>query len=209
MFASIQKQILGFNLLLIILGGLLAALVYLAGNSISTSTSALVESDLPLQDNISALRFAIFSQKPILYEYYADTNREIFQKRFAASRKAIKDGLYMIPRDEQGQTFLTQLEFQTGQIDNLAEQLDKTLGSPGIDWDKARDILVEVSAAEKNITPLIDHFASLNKKHITDIGALAQSRMQMIIVLVCGFIAIILVTALLLGRNVKRKLNGQ
>ena len=206
---SISKQILGFYFLLITLGGALSALVYISGNSISSTTSSLVEVDLPLAENISKLRFAIFAQKPILYEYYANTDREVFLKRFSESKDAIKAGLYMIPRNDQGQAFLTQIEFQTGQISQLAEQLDQTLKAPSVDWDKAREILVEVSATEKLVTPLIDNFVSLNQKHITNIGELAKTRMQLIIQLVIGFILIIFIFAVLLGKNVKARISGK
>ena len=73
---SLSRQILGFYFLLLVLGGSLSALVYINGNSVSTTTASLVEVDLPLLDNISQLRFAIFAQKPILYEYYANTDRD-------------------------------------------------------------------------------------------------------------------------------------
>lgn len=199
---SIPKQILGFYLLLIALGGALSTLVYINGNSISSTTASLVETDLPLLENISKLRFAIFAQKPILYEYYADTDRNAFLRKFAESKTSIKTGLYSIPRDDQGQSFLTQIELQTGHIAHLAEQLDQTLNSDNVDWDKAREILVEVSAAEKKVTPLIDTFVSLNQKHVTNIGELAKSRMQIIIKLVIGFILLVLIFAVLLGKNV-------
>ena len=162
----------------------------------------MVEVDLPLLDNISKLRFAIFAQKPILYEYYANTDRDAFQKRFTDSKNAIKAGLYMIPRDDRGQAFLTQIEFQTAEIVRLADQLDQALNNSSIDWDKARDILVDVSATESKITPLIDAFVSLNQKHVANIGALAKSHMQLIIQLVIGFVMIVLIFAVLLGKNV-------
>lgn len=201
--SSLSKQILGFYLLLLVLGSALSALVYVSGNSIVSTTSALVETDLPLLDNISKLRFAIFAQKPILYEYYANTDRETFKQKFTESKNVIKAGLYSIPRDDQGQSFLTQIDAQTGQIAHLAEQLDQTLSSANIDWDKARDILVEVSATEKKVTPLIDTFLSLNQKHVANIGELAKSRMHWIIKLVLGFILIVFIFAVLLGKNVK------
>lgn len=200
--SSIPKQIFGFYLLLLALASALSAFVYISGNSISSSTTSLVKVDLPLLENISKLRFAIFAQKPVLYEYYANTDRDAFLKKFTESTNAIKAGLYTIPRDEQGQPFLTLIEFQTGQIEHLAKQLDQTLNSDSIDWDKARDILVEVSAAESKVTPLIDTFVSLNQKHVSNIGELAKSRMQLIIQLVIGFSIIILIFAVLLGKNV-------
>lgn len=200
--SSIPRLIFGFYLLLLTLGGALSALVYFSGSSISTTTASLVEVDLPLLDNISKLRFAIFAQKPILYEYYANTDKDAFQKKFTENQKMIKGGLYMIPRDDQGQAFLTQIEFQTGQIAHLAEQLDATLSSSSVDWDKARDILVEVSATEAKVTPLIDAFVNLNQKHVTNIGELAKSRMQLIIQMVIGFSLVILIFAVLLGNKV-------
>ncbi len=206
---SISKQILGFYILLITLTGALSALVYISGNAISSTTTSLVEVDLPLLDNISKLRFAIFAQKPILYEYYADTNRDVFHKKFTDSKNTIKAGLYMIPRDDQGQAFLTQIEFQTGQIASLGEQLDQVLSSKSVDWDKAREILVEVSATESKVTPLIDAFINLNQSHVSNIADLARSRMQLIIRLVIGFSIIILIFALMLGKNVKARIAGK
>jgi len=200
---SLSKQILGFYLLLIVLGGALSTLVYLNGNSVASTTSSLVDVDLPLQDNISKLRFAIFAQKPILYEYYANTDKDTFHKKFTESKNVIKAGLYMIPRDDQSQSFLTQIEFQTAEISRLGELLDQTLSSASIDWDKARDILVDVSATESKVTPLIDTFVSLNKKHISSVAELAKSKMQLIIQLVISVIIVILIFALLLGKNVK------
>jgi len=199
---SLSRQLLGFYLLLIVLGGALSALVYLNGNSVSSTTASLVETDLPLLDNISKLRFAIFAQKPILYEYYANTDRDTFHKKFTDSKNVIKAGLYMIPRDDQGQAFLTQIEFQTAEIARLGDLLDQTLSSSEVDWDKAREILVEVSATEAKVTPLIDSFVSLNQKHVSSIADLAKAKMQLIIKLVIGFSIIILIFALLLGKNV-------
>ena len=206
---SISKQINAFYLLLIILGGTLSTLVYFSGNAISSANTTLVDVNLPLIDNVSKLRFAIFAQKPILYEYYANTNRDIFTKKFSESKNSIKAGLYMLPRGEQGQAFLTQIEFQTGQITLLAEQLDQILHSSEIDWDKARDILADVSATEIKITPLIDNFVALNKKHVTDIGALAKSRMQTIILMVIGFTLFIFISAFFLGRNVNARVTQE
>jgi hypothetical protein len=205
--SAISKKIFAFYALLIVLGSALAAGVLISGNGISSTTSSLVDVDLPLMNNVSKLRFAIFAQKPILYEYYANQERDAFQKRFADNKNAIKAGLYMIPRDDQGQLFLSQIEFQNAQIINLAEQLDQVLSSPSVDWDKAREILAEVSEAENKVTPLVDTFVGLNQKHVSDIGAFAQSRVQLILQLVIGFIVIVLIAALALGKQVNAYLN--
>lgn len=166
----------------------------------------LVKVDIPQLDNISKLRFAIFAQKPILYEYYANTDRSTFLKKFAENKEAIKAGLYLIPRDDQGQAFLSQIEFLTAQITTHAEQLDQTLNSSSIDWDKARDILGDVSGAESKVTPLIDAFVSLNQKQVSNIAEQAESRVQLNTILVTGFCVLLLLAAALLSRNIKHEL---
>lgn len=205
--SAISKKFYGFYALLILLGGALATGVLISGNGISSTTSSLVDADLPLMNNVSKLRFAIFAQKPILYEYYANQERDAFQKKFTDNKNAIKAGLYMIPRDDQGQLFLSQIEFQNAQIINLGEQLDQVLSSPSVDWDKAREILAEVSEAENKVTPLVDTFVGLNQKHVTNLGTLAQSRVQLIFQLVIGFIVIVLIAAFALCKQVNASLN--
>ncbi len=207
MMSSIPKQIFGFYMLLIALGGALSALVFFSGNSISSTTSMLVNTDLPLRDNISKLRFAIFAQKPILYEYYANTDREAYLKKFTESKNVIKSGLYSIPRDDSGQAFLTQIEAQTGQIAHLADDLDKSLNSPDVDWDRAREILVQVSATEAKVTPLIDAFVAMNQKHVTDISEVAKSRIKLIMFSVIGFSVLILIFAVLFGNKIKASIS--
>ena len=76
--SSLSKKILAVYLLVLALGVTLSTLIYINGHSVSTVTNALVESNLPRLNAISKLRIAIFAQKPILYEYYATTDRSVF-----------------------------------------------------------------------------------------------------------------------------------
>ena len=85
--------------------------------------------------------------------------------------------------------------------DHLGEQLDQTPNSNSIDWDKSREILVEVSTTESKVAPLIDAFVSLNRTHASKIGEQAKSRMQRIIQMGMGFSLIVLIFAIFLGKN--------
>ena len=197
--ASISKKILGVYLLVLALGISLSTLIYINGQVVSSATNALVETDLPQLNDISKLRVAIFAQKPVLYEYYATTDRSVFLKKFEANQRIILQGLRVIHGDAEGQTLLTQIEFQVKQIAQLADQLDQTFTSPPTDWDRAREILLQVSETADKTTPLIDALVSLNQKHVTSSGQATQSRTRFMVQMVIVFSLVIFAIAILIG----------
>jgi hypothetical protein len=205
MFA-LPKQIFAYSALLLLLGCLLSTLVYIKGSEITSAATTMAEEELPLIENISRLRFAIFAQKPILYEYYANTDKEYFRKKFADSKNVIKAGLYSIPRNDQSQSFLTQIELLTREISEQADRLDLTLKAAPIDWDLAREILVDVSVTERKITPLFDSFVALNHQQVTNTKDMVNARMNIIVGLVIGFSFIFFLGAIWVGKKVNSHL---
>ena len=196
---SISKKILGVYLLVLALGFTLSTLIYVNGQAVSATTNSLVEIDLPRRDQISKLRIAIFLQKPVLYEYYATADHDVFLKKFEANQSVILEGLRAIRGEEDGRALLAQIEVQVKQIAELARQLDQTFTSPPTDWDRAREILVQVSETADKITPLIDALVSLNQKHVSSSGAATQSRTQFMVQLVIVFSIVIFIIAILVG----------
>lgn len=197
--SSISKKILAIYLLVLALGVILSTLIYINGNSVSEATQALVSTNLPRLNEISKLRVAIAEQKPILYEYYATTDRSVFLKAFAANQTIIELGLRTIHSVDDSQSYLTQISGLTDKINEQARQLDHTLNTPPIDWDKARDILVEVSKTENSITPLIDSIVNVNQNVVTSSGLATQSKAQFMIGMVVGFSIVIFAIAFLIG----------
>ncbi len=128
--SSISKKILAIYLLVLVLGVTLSTLIYLNGRSVTAATSALVEVNLPRLNDISKLRVAIIAQKPVLFEYYATTDRTVFLKEFEANQRTIEAGLRTIRSNDEGQALLTQIESQVEQINRLAGQLDRIFTTP-------------------------------------------------------------------------------
>ena len=85
--STIFKKILGIYLLILALGVTLSILIYTNGSSVSTAINALVSDNLPRLESISKLRASIFAQKPLLYEYYATTDRAKFLKNFELNQR--------------------------------------------------------------------------------------------------------------------------
>ena len=94
---------------------------------------------------------------------------------------------------------LVQIESQVTQIGQLADQLDKALTTPPTDWDRAREILGEVSESANKTTPLIDALVNVNQKHVSSSGEVTQSRTQFMVQLVIVFSIVIFLVAILVG----------
>ena len=197
--SSLSKKILAVYLLVLALGVALSTLIYINGHSVSAVTNSLVENNLPRLNAISKLRVAIFAQKPVLYEYYATTDRIAFMKNYEAKQREVEAGLRTIHNDHNGKNLLLQIESEVENISRYAAALDQTINTSPIDWDRAREILEQVSKAENNITPVIDALVSLNQKNVLDNGNLAQSRTQLMIQMVIGFSIVIFFIAILIG----------
>lgn len=197
--SSLSKKILAVYLLVLALGVTLSTLIYINGNAVSAVTNSLVENNLPRLNAISKLRVAIFAQKPVLYEYYATTDRNAFVKRYEATQQDIQSGLRTIHTNEDGKNLLLQIESLVDQISRQAVVLDQTLNTASVDWDNAREILEQVSETENKITPVMDSLVSLNQKNVFENGNLAQARTQLIIQMVIGFSIVIFVIAILIG----------
>jgi diguanylate cyclase (GGDEF)-like protein len=205
--SSLFKKILVVYLLVLALGVGLSTLIYINGHSVSNAISSLVNDNLPRLNTISKLRAAIFAQKPLLYEYYATTDRNAFQQAFERNQREIEAILHSIHTVNDGSTLLTQIGFYTEKISLNAEQLDLVLSRPPIDWDRARDLLAELSITEAKVSPIIEELVNLNQKQVYMSGENAQARTDFMISMVIIFSIVISIIAILIGYQVNAYLS--
>lgn len=205
--STVFKKILLVYFLVLALGVSLSTLIYTNGNTVSRAISSLVNDNLPRLNNISKLRAAIFAQKPLLYEYYASTERDTFIRAFELNQREIEASLHTIHTVNEGFDLLREINAYTDQISLYAAQLDQTLTTSPIDWDRTREILAEVSVTEEKLSPVIDALVSLNQKEVYMSGEEAQDRTEFMIRMVIGFSMIISVIAILIGYQVNAYLS--
>ena len=205
--STIFKKILVVYLLVLALGVALSTLIYSNGHSVSKGISSLVNDNLPRLNTISKLRAAIFAQKPLLYEYYATTDRKTFLKAFELNQREIEATLHSIQTVSDGNTLLTEIGAYTEHINLNAVQLDQALSTSPVDWDRARDILAELSGTETKVSPIIDALVSLNQKQVYMSGENAQDRTDFMIRMVIGFSIVISIIAILIGYQVNAYLS--
>ena len=195
--SSLQRKILAVYLLVLLLGITLSATIYFYGRAVRVTTAVLVEQSLPQLQAIATLRGAILRERPILYEYYATVDRIKFVDNFEMNMRTIDAGLRSIGGvDNQ---HLEHVARDTDTIHMMAGQLDATLNSREIDWDKARDLLQQITVLEESILPDLDALVHLNQQQVEVGGEQVQSRTLWITGMVVTFSIFISGIALWVG----------
>ena len=165
--SSINRKIFAIYFLALVAGVVLSTLTYFRGERVLAAGSALTEQSLPRFDTISHLRSAIFSQKPILYEYYASAERANFVLRYTAAHAETLHSLDMLRNMSQALPEFARLEAGINSLHFQSTRLDQTMSTPPVDWDRAREILAEVSLAEARIAPELDALVKINRQQVS------------------------------------------
>jgi diguanylate cyclase (GGDEF)-like protein len=204
--SSFNRKILAVYVIALLAGAALSGLVYLHGRQVIDVGARLTEHSVPRFDTISQLRYAIFKQKPILYEYYATVDRLAYLPRFEQAQRESWEGLRTLHQMHGSSPELTRIEAEVNRIRQLAVELDKNLGQPGIDWDQARATLAEVSVAERGIAPELDALVQINRKEVMRYGAETRENTLTMIQIVAGFTFVGLILSLFIAYYIRRYL---
>ncbi len=151
---SIQNRVRLAFAAVLLLGAAVSAFVYLNGRAVLEVSEPLLHQQLPLLETLSRLQLEVAEQEPILYEYYATTERPAFQQRFGENDSAIQRDLDGLSRVLGETGSLAGVRAQYARLRELAAALDDTLrvyGTDAVDWDRAREVLVEVSKAGRTV----------------------------------------------------------
>ena len=197
--SSINRKILAIYLLALVAGGVLSTLIYLRGEHVLKAGSTLTEQSLPRFDAISHLRNAIFSQKPILYEYYATADRASFLLRYTPAHAETLHSLRTLRNMSQALPELVRLEAGIESIRTQATRLDQTMSTAPVDWDRAREILAEISQAEARIAPELDALVNINRQQVIHFSRETKHNVLSMMQLVLGFTLAGLIIALFIA----------
>lgn len=197
--SSLNKNILAVFLIILLAGTGLSTMIWLDGNKVMRIATALTEDSLPRFDTISRLRTALYSQKPILYEYYATADRQQFLQRYTQAQVETHKAIRAIQAMQSGSPELARIEAGVDRIAWLAKKLDEVLSSSDTDWDRAREILAELSEVESGLQPDIAGLVEINQKVVNHSGQAALTHTRSMITMVIAFSALIFVVTLLVG----------
>ncbi len=196
---DVKKRIFASYVLVLSLGVLLSVLVYGYGKDVLDSSRALVGEDIPQLNDISALQVDILEQEKVLYEYYATHDRQAFLRKYERIDNICVAALDSIARSSTDGREIVRLRARYTELQSLARALDSTLKVPGVDWDRARSLLVRITESARVINTELDDLSARVRAKVNASGRLTEARVGMMQTMVILFAASIFVIALLIG----------
>jgi diguanylate cyclase (GGDEF)-like protein len=199
---SIQNRVRLAFAAVLLLGAALSAFVYLNGRAVREVSEPLLHQQLPLLETLSRLQLEVAEQEPILYEYYATTERPAFQQRFGENDSAIQRDLDSLARVLGEEGSLAGVRAQYARLQELAGALDETLrvyGTKSVDWDRAREVLVDVSKAGRTVNGELGAVAASVRDAVSRGGAQTRARVDSVISAVLAFSILIGIVAAFVG----------
>lgn len=154
---SLRQRTFIIYLLIVVFGVGLSGFIVTRGSTISKNTANLVNEQLPRIALVGDLRTVMVEHERLLYEYYATTQRDtllpainLTYNELAASAEALQQAF------SETVPALNAARGQFSQVQLLSQRLDQTLHSASVDWDLARALLVDITAINRSVTPLLD-----------------------------------------------------
>jgi len=193
---SFNRKIFTIFLLTLLAGITLSILTHLRGQAVIQAGEALTENSLPRFDAIAHLQRSVFAQKPILYEYYATLDRRGYATDFMTTQNESQRLMQELQALYQASPEMARIETAVNRIKQLGSQLDAVMSNKPVDWDRAREILAEVSAQEARISPEIEALVRINREQVSRYGMATRNNTLSMIQMVTGFTVASLVLTL-------------
>jgi len=192
-------------LYLVILGlGLsLSWRIYTLGQSVVETTTPLSRDKLPLLKTISDLKLRIAHIEPMLYEYYATTDRPVYLERAKESGASINQTWSSIRAQFPGHPALAAFETSYTDVKKTSAVLDGILGADAVDWDGARAALIQLSVESRRLAAELDQLVTAVERDVVDAGTAANDRVEQMVRLVASYSVGIFLGSLLVGFSIR------
>lgn len=192
---------------ILIFGIAIASGIYLLGDKISQSTSALVHEDVPLYQQFQRLRNQLTEQERFLYLYYASFDQSHYTVGFQAAQQQAQSTLEALKTHFDDQPSLVAILQNQQRVLDLAAAFDENMQLRELnqtDWDLARDQLSESTLAMRTIAP---HIANLTEIVNAQVIA-SQQRVDTQLFWVNSFVLLYALVSLVIAFLVARSISA-
>ncbi|ASP39631.1 hypothetical protein CHH28_13535 [Bacterioplanes sanyensis] len=203
----LRNKILLVYLLVLAMGLAISLSTLLSGQRVSSLTTELLDHDLPLLQHMQGLYFGMVEHERLLYEYYATTDADTIMPKVEAVDAAIDDHLQALATGLHDQAAYQRLQSANQDLRLLTERLDVVLSSNRVDWDLARELLVQISDSRRRVLPDLERLVAEFRAEADMAGSEARYQTQLSTALVVSFSALVLVIAAFVGYYVNRYLS--
>ncbi|MCG8379960.1 MAG: EAL domain-containing protein, partial [Proteobacteria bacterium] len=182
--------------------------IYQSANTIDHAFSEFTEQEIQTLDNLFRVRTNLSEHERLLYEYYATTERTSILIKLTLVRDTLQDDLSYLKNIFNNNEQYQVLEQTYAGFTEELERLDKNLKAPSIDWDTARESLVNLTAHGQAAIPALDYLFDMVGEHSSNTQKMVEAQLGEMIVLVIGFVFVVLVVALAVGFFIRETLHA-
>lgn len=201
-----NKRINRVFVMILVLGVIISAAVYLFGQRISQSTRVLVQQDLAIYAQFQQLRHQLSEQERYLYQFYASFDARSYDSGFENALNAA-DGIILELQAHYGNIPpLERIINNQRQIQRLAESFRQNMDlqpSDGTDWDLAREQLSDITGAMRSVAPQIDALTAITANSVRASQQDVEAHLLTVNVFVVLYGVVTLTIAFLTGRAIK------
>lgn len=197
-------KILLAYLLILGLGVAISSTILVTGRQVSDATTTLIEEKLPRLQVINELYLAIIERERLLYEYYATTDSEKIlpllteiDQRFSAYFRQVEIDF---PQSEH----LDKIRYGDKMVRTLTEQLDANFQQQQVNWDSARNQLIELSNTGRKILPSLESLVAQVNSEAFQSGEETRRSTKLSTQLVISFSIFVIIVAAFVGYYVNR-----
>lgn len=181
---TVTKRIWLSFMLVLVVGCSLTMIIALSGQKVSEVTHDLVNNQIPRLALVQQMSSAVIEHERLLYEYYATTERNHLWPKILESEHLFLSALQSLKLNSEASISLL-AEFN--QLQNLRKKIDNNLGNRDIDWNLARDHLVQLTEMGKNAKLHLNVISQTIKSESLQVSNESQSRIQGMINMVAIF----------------------
>lgn len=209
---NVAKKIMSGYLVILALLIAFAGLTIYNGQRIDAATFTLSQQKLPGLIAVSNLKYSLQLQKNNLYEFYATNDQNVFDKRNDHEMNEMNTLLISLQKlpefDTHTKTLSTLLNQQKAEV----HQFINVMTASEIDWDKAREVLVQFSAVSDKISTQLDATVeAVSKETLSQAehsSSLTAQLMQGSILVTLLILIVVFITMFLITRYVTAPLKS-
>lgn len=194
-----QKIILVYAAIMLV-AALLSGFIYVNDQRLQSTSDELFDTTLPLLRDINALRNAKVEHERLLYEYYATTDQERLKPAIQTQQNTMRKYLDQL----EGLPMQTAIQATFRRIKDSANHLDHNLMQTHVNWDLAREDLIKLSSAGRELDPYLDNIIDSVEQRARMDSTNSRDQVKLGTQLVISFCVAIITLALFVGYFVDR-----
>ena len=203
----VRNKILIMYLLVLLVGVALSLQIYRAGGRVDTITDNLLNDKFPRLQLIAEMQLAVVDHERILYENYATVDQDFAINNLMVEQQKITGSIERLEQAFPNNPAVVMLDDYFTELKGMAVAMDKTMSARRVDWDKAREHLVDISGMGRMINPVLLNLAEEIQTEAQATGEQTRETTRNTTSLVFGFSLLVGAMAAWVGVFINRYIN--